>query len=52
VNPPSPKPERMMYWKKTIDEIDDLDLEIRMLAKRRGFLASNKRDVSKAGLRR
>lgn len=52
INPPAPKLERMAYWKKTIDEIDDLDLEIRMLAKRRGFLASNKRDASKAGLRR
>jgi hypothetical protein len=50
INPPKPKAERMAYWKKTIDEIDDLDLELRTLAKRRGFLASNKKDVNKAAL--
>ena len=52
IRPPKPKPQRMQYWQKTMDEIDDLDLEVRGLAKKRGFLASNKRDVSKAGLRR
>ena len=52
MNPPKPQSERMAYWKKTIDELDDLDLELRTLAKRRGFLASNKLDTSKAALRR
>jgi len=52
IRPPKPKPQRMQYWQKSMDEIDELDLEVRALAKRRGFLASNKRDVSKAGLRR
>lgn len=52
IRPPSPKPHRMAYWQKTMDEIDELDLQVRMLAKRRGFLAGNKRDASKAGLRR
>lgn len=52
INPPKPKIELMAYWKGTIDSIDDLDVEIRILAKKRGFLASNKLDVTKAGLRR
>ncbi len=52
IRPPSPKPLRMMYWQKSMDKIDELDLDVRMLAKQRGFLASNKRDASKAGLRR
>ena len=52
VRPPKPKAQRMMYWQKSMDEIDELDLSVRALAKKRGFLASNKRDVSKAGLRR
>jgi len=49
---PQRKPNRMQYWQKSMNDIDDLDLEIRGLAKKRGFLAGNKRDVSKAGLRR
>jgi len=52
IRPPKPKPQRMQYWQKSMDEIDELDLIVRGLAKKRGFLASNKRDVSKAGLRR
>jgi len=52
IRPPSPKPSRMLYWQTSMDLIDDLDLEVRMLAKKRGFLAGNKRDISKAGLRR
>lgn len=52
IRPPKPTPSRMAYWKKTMDELDDLDLEVRLLAKKRGFLASNKADISKAGLRR
>ena len=52
LRPPRPKANRMRYWQTSMDQIDDLDLEVRMLAKRRGFLAGNKRDVSKAGLRR
>jgi len=52
IRPPRPKQNRMQYWQKSMDEIDELDLKVRMLAKRRGFLAGNKRDVSKAGLRR
>ena len=51
-NPPKKKPERMQYWQNSMNQIDELDLEIRALAKKRGFLAGNKRDVSKAGLRR
>lgn len=52
IRPPKPKPQRMQYWQKTMDKIDELDLIVRGLAKKRGFLASNKRDASKAGLRR
>jgi len=52
IRPPKPKPQRMQYWQKSMDEIDELDLTVRGLAKKRGFLAGNKRDVSKAGLRR
>ena len=52
IRPPKPKPQRMQYWQKSMDEIDELDLKVRALAKKRGFLASNKRDASKAGLRR
>jgi predicted NodU family carbamoyl transferase len=51
-NPPKKKPERMQYWQNSMNQIDELDLKIRALAKKRGFLAGNKRDVSKAGLRR
>ena len=46
IKPPKPKPERMQYWQKSMDEIDELDLAVRALAKRRGFLASNKRDIN------
>ena len=52
IRPPKPKPDRMQYWQKSMNEIDELDLRIRALAKKRGFLAGNKRDSSKAGLRR
>lgn len=52
IRPPKVKQHQMQYWQKTMDEIDDLDLEVRGLAKKRGFLAGNKRDVSKAGMRR
>ncbi len=52
IRPPKPKAERMLYWQKSMDEIDELDLDVRMQAKKRGFLAGNKRDASKAGLRR
>jgi len=52
IRPPKFKPQQMQYWQKSMNDIDDLDLEIRALAKKRGFLAGNKRDVSKAGLRR
>jgi hypothetical protein len=52
LRPPKPKPERMQYWQKSMDDIDELDLMVRGLAKKRGFLASNKRDITKAGLRR
>ena len=52
IRPPKPKPNRMQYWQKSMNDIDELDLKIRALAKKRGFLAGNKRDVSKAGLRR
>jgi hypothetical protein len=52
IRPPKPKPDRMQYWQKSMNEIDELDLKIRALAKKRGFLAGNKRDTSKAGLRR
>lgn len=52
IRPPKYKPDRMQYWQKSMNDIDELDLNIRGLAKKRGFLAGNKRDVSKAGLRR
>ena len=52
IRPPKYKPDRMQYWQKSMNDIDELDLKIRMLAKKRGFLAGNKRDASKAGLRR
>jgi len=51
INPPKPKLEKMAYWKKTISEIDDLDIKIRKFAKKHGFLSANKRDVKKAALR-
>lgn len=51
INPPKPKLEQMAYWRKTIAEIDDLDIRIRKLAKKHGFLSSNKRNVRKAALR-
>lgn len=51
INPPKPNVEKMVYWKKTIADIDDLDIELRGFAKRHGFLAKNKRDVKKAALR-
>ena len=52
IRPPKHKADRMLYWQKSMNEIDELDLKIRGLAKKRGFLAGNKRDASKAGLRR
>ena len=52
IRPPKFKPQQMQYWQKSMNDIDELDLKIRALAKKRGFLAGNKRDASKAGLRR
>ena len=52
IRPPKHKPDRMQYWQKSMNDIDELDLRIRALAKKRGFLAGNKRDAGKAGLRR
>lgn len=49
---PKPTTEGMAYWKKTISEIDDLDVDTRRLAKKHGFLSANKKNVSKASLRR
>lgn len=51
-NPPIDSIETRGYWKSIMKELDDLDLELRMRAKKHGFLAGNKMDVSKAGLRR
>ena len=52
IRAPKHKVDRMQYWQKSMNDIDELDLKIRALAKKRGFLAGNKRDASKAGLRR
>lgn len=52
VRPPRPSIEMMSYWRKTIDEIDEIDIELRLLAKKHGFLSANKKNVSKAALRR
>ena len=52
INPPKPKAELMAYWKKTISEIDDLDIKIRGMAKKHGFLSSNKDDPRFASLKR
>jgi len=52
INPPKPQVEKMSYWRKTIADIDDLDIEIRRLAKKKGFLSSNKDDPRLAALKR
>ena len=52
INPPKPRAEKMSYWRKTIEEIDDLDIKIRRLAKTKGFLSSNKSDPRYASLKR
>ena len=52
VNPPKPKLEKMSYWRKTIADIDDLDIKLRLLAKKHGFLSSNKDDPRLAVLKR
>lgn len=52
INPPKPKAEKMAYWRKTIADIDDLDIKIRRLAKIHGFLSSNKSDPRLASLKR
>ena len=52
INPPKPKLEKMAYWKKTISEIDDLDIKIRKMAKKHGFLSSNKDDPRLAAMKR
>jgi len=52
INPPKPQPEKMAYWRKTIADIDDLDIKIRRLAKKKGFLSSNKDDPRLAALKR
>ena len=52
INPPKPKMEKMAYWKKTISDIDDLDIKIRLMAKKHGFLSSNKDDPRLAALKR
>lgn len=51
INPPKPRLEYMAYWKDTIAKIDDLDIRLRKLAKKHGFLSSNKRDIRKSVLR-
>ncbi len=51
INPPKLSIEKMAYWKKTIADIDDLDIKLRDYAKKHGFLASNKRNIRKAALR-
>ena len=51
MNPPKPRIESMMYWKKTIAEIDDLSRSMRMLAKKHGFLSTNKKNINKSVLR-
>jgi len=52
VSPPSPSLEKMAYWRNTIASIDDLDIKIRKLAKKHGFLSSNKDDPRVAALKR
>jgi len=49
--PPKPSFEKMSYWKKSIAEIDDLQREVRKLAKQHGFLSSNKDDPNLAVLK-
>lgn len=49
-NPPTPASP--MYWRTVIHEIDELDIRLRAIAKKHGFLSANKRDASKAALRR
>lgn len=51
-NPPRPSEGSIAYWRKTIHEIDEIEISLRMMAKKHGFLSSNKRDASKAALRR
>ena len=52
IRPPKPEMEQMAYWQKTIDTLDALDIDLRLLAKKHGFLSANKRDITKASLRR
>ena len=52
INPPKPTRDRMSYWRKTIADIDDLDIKLRRLAKKHGFLSSNKDDPMVAALKR
>ena len=51
MNPPKPRIESMMYWKKTIAEIDNLSRSMRMLSKKHGFLSTNKKNINKSVLR-
>lgn len=51
MNPPKPRLEYMAYWRITIAKIDDLDLKTRGMAKKKGFLSSNKKDHKKSVLR-
>lgn len=51
-NPPSPTVEGQGYWRKTLHEIDDLEIIIRVFAKKHGFLSTNKLDARKAAARR
>jgi len=51
VRPPKPRLETMAYWRRTISDLDDLQREIRLLAKKHGFLSSNKKNIKKSVLR-
>ncbi len=52
VNPPNPRIEGQAYWKTTLSDIDDLDIKLRRLAKKHGFLSKNKDDPRVAALKR
>lgn len=40
-NPPNIKIEGQAYWKKTLSDLDDLDINLRKMAKAHGFYAKN-----------
>ncbi len=51
MNPPNPHMEGQDYWRASLEQIDELDLKLRRLAKKHGFLAKNISDPRAAVLK-